>query len=492
LVPPESTNDASSLPTPFQSVGARGANNLSAKLLLALFPPGSSFFRLQVDEFAMEQLIERSTSNDARGEIDAALAKAERAVMKRLEQKTARPVLSEMFKHLIVAGNALLYVMESGAIKLFTLANYVVKRDGEGEPIEIVCREGLNRKTLPPAARLVVESHNATTDQKKDDTSELIYLYTWIQRQENKSWKVHQEVVGMLVPGTDGTYPAAKSAWIPLRWTSVAGSDYGRGHVEEYMGDLHSLEGLSQSVVEFAANASKIIWLVDEGGVTSKRKLQDAPSGAIMDGKRKDVEVLMMEKFADFQVVSATADKIERRLEQAFLLNSSIQRQAERVTAEEIRFMAGELEQALGGTYSILGQELQHPLVTRLIAVMQRKREFPQLPEKIVTPQIITGLDGLGRTSDLMKLDLLLNGTAQIFGPEAVAEYASAGAYITRRAAALNIEIDGLVRSEEQVQASRQQKTQQAMMEKLGPQTIKAMSDQSLAVQQTQPTSQEA
>ena len=35
------------------------------------------------------------------------------------------------------------------------------------------------------------------------------------------------------------------------------------------------------------------------------------------------------------------------------LLNSSVQRNAERVTAEEVRYMAQELETALGGVYSI-------------------------------------------------------------------------------------------------------------------------------------------
>src|ERR1051325_9863644 len=82
LLPPESTNDTSQLPTPFQSVGARGTNNLSSKLLLALFPPGSSYFRLKVEEFLMDKLKEREeTGNDPTAEIETALSKVERAVI---------------------------------------------------------------------------------------------------------------------------------------------------------------------------------------------------------------------------------------------------------------------------------------------------------------------------------------------------------------------------------------------------------------------------
>ena len=44
------------LPTPYQGIGARGVNNLSAKLLLTLFPPNSPFFKFQIDDFTLEEL----------------------------------------------------------------------------------------------------------------------------------------------------------------------------------------------------------------------------------------------------------------------------------------------------------------------------------------------------------------------------------------------------------------------------------------------------
>jgi len=53
LVPPEGHNETTTFPTPFQGMGARGVNNLSSKLLLALLPPNSPFFRLVVDYYAM-------------------------------------------------------------------------------------------------------------------------------------------------------------------------------------------------------------------------------------------------------------------------------------------------------------------------------------------------------------------------------------------------------------------------------------------------------
>jgi len=56
ILPAEGHNGASALPTPYQSVGARGVNNLAAALLLSLLPPNSPFFRLVVEESAMAEV----------------------------------------------------------------------------------------------------------------------------------------------------------------------------------------------------------------------------------------------------------------------------------------------------------------------------------------------------------------------------------------------------------------------------------------------------
>ena len=50
LFPKEGTTGNTDFETPWQSVGARGVDNLSAKLSLSLFPPNERFFRLGIDK----------------------------------------------------------------------------------------------------------------------------------------------------------------------------------------------------------------------------------------------------------------------------------------------------------------------------------------------------------------------------------------------------------------------------------------------------------
>ena len=56
---------------------------------------------------------------------------------------------------------------------------------------------------------------------------------------------VASEVYDKKIPGTEGKAPKDTSPWLVLRFNAVDGENYGRGRVEEFIGDLKSLEALS-------------------------------------------------------------------------------------------------------------------------------------------------------------------------------------------------------------------------------------------------------
>ncbi|NBP03847.1 MAG: hypothetical protein EBU90_27870, partial [Proteobacteria bacterium] len=203
-------------------------------------------------------------------------------------------------------------------------------------------------------------------------------------------------------------------------------------------------------------------------------------NGAFVSGKATDVTVLQTEKRADLSIVNSVIQDITTRLSFAFLLNTAIQRQAERVTAEEIRYMAQELETSLGGAYSILSQEFQLPLIRILLARLTKAKRLPELPKKLVQPVIITGVEALGRGNDLQKLDLFLQGVSQTLGPQAL-QYINVQEYLNRRAASLGIQIENLIKTPEELQQEQQQSQSMQMMDKLGPAGIQAMTKMATA-----------
>ena len=90
--------------TPWQGMGARGVNNLSSKLLLALFPPNSPFFKLQIDDFTLEELTKQE---GMRAQVEEGLNKIERSVQNEIERGAVRVSGFEAIKHLVVGGNVL-------------------------------------------------------------------------------------------------------------------------------------------------------------------------------------------------------------------------------------------------------------------------------------------------------------------------------------------------------------------------------------------------
>lgn len=455
LLPPDGSAGSSKLPTPWQAIGARGVNNLSSKMLMALFPVNTPPFRYVIDDYALEELTQQE---GMRAKVEEGLNKSERAVQNEIESNAIRVSAFEALKHLIVGGNALLYLPTEGGMRVFHLPRYVVRRDPMGSVMDIITEEEIDKDLLPEELRKVIFPEDKPAEKGKDNP---LKIYTHVYRNGRK-WSVYQEVNGAEVPGSRGTYPLDKCPWIPVRFTKIDGENYGRGYVEEYLGDLKSLEGLQQSIVEGAAAAAKILFLVNPNGVTDMDDLANAENGAFRDGVATDVTVLQLQKYNDFRVAKDTADAIIERLSYAFLLNSAVQRSGERVTAEEIRYVANELESALGGIYSILSQELQLPLIKRLIYQMERQKRLPVLPTNVVKPVIVTGLEALGRGNDLDKLDRFVSAVAQI--PEA-ASRVNWSDYMTRRGTALGIDMKGLVKSDEQVMQEQQQAQMAAMMQ---------------------------
>ncbi|WP_142850685.1 portal protein [Telmatospirillum sp. J64-1] len=465
LLPKAGHTGASELPTPFQGMGARGVNNLASKLLLALLPPNSPFFRLMMDDFTLAELTGRE---EMRAEVEKALGSIERAVMSEVEGTAIRVSAFEALKHLLVAGNVLLFLPPEGGMKVYRLDRYVVKRDYMGNVLEIIVHEKIAKDALPPeVAKVAAEQLRDRKDQDEVD------LYTWVRRQGDKVL-VHQEAGDVIIPDSQGHYPLDRSPWLPLRFTRIDGEDYGRGHVEEYYGDIRSLEALTQAIVEGSAASAKVLFLVNPNGTTDERTISEAPNCGVRTGSREDVTVLQVDKYADFRVALEAVQMINQRLAQAFLLNTSIQRQAERVTAEEIRLMAGELEDALGGVYSILSQEFQLPLVRRLMHRMEMTGRLPSLPKNAVKPVIVAGMEALGRGHDLNRLMTFGDIIRNTLGPEVFMTIIHPTDFTTRIGTSLGIDMAGLVKTKEELERERQEAMQREEMANLGPAAIQA------------------
>ena len=447
---------------PYQSVGAKAVVTLAAKLMLALLPPQSAFFKLQVRDDKIGEELEP----EIRSELDLSFSKIERNIMDYIAASNDRVVVHQALKHLVVSGNALIFMGKDG-LKHYPLNRYVVNRDGNGNVIEIVTKEMISRKVLGIELPKPPEAGPNEPDSYEDDAE----VYTCVKMDESSGrWIWHQEVDDMILPGSRSTAPKNASPWLVLRFNTVDGEDYGRGRVEEFIGDLRSLDGLSQALVEGASVASKVIFLVSPSSTTKPQTLSKAGNGAIIQGRPEDVGVVQVGKTADFGTAANLATQIEKRILEAFLVMNV--RQAERVTAEEVRLTQLELEQQLGGLYSLLTVEFLIPYLNRTLLILQRGNQIPKLPKDVVRPKIVAGINSLGRSQDVEALTTFIGTIAQTLGPEALAKYIDPTEAIKRLAAAQGIDVLNLVKSPETMDAEMQQaqamSTQQQLLGQAG------------------------
>jgi hypothetical protein len=451
------------LRTPWQSIGAKGVNVMASKLMLSLFPVNTTFFKLQINDGKLAS--DPNLDATIKSEIDLSLSKMERVVMQHVAESQDRVILHQAMKHLIVTGNALVY-MGSKGVKLYPLDRFVVVRDGEGQPTEIVTVESIDRQFLPEQFQQAKSTVNHTGDNTPTPDVDVTVgegeaaVYTWAKLRDGQ-WRWRQEVDGEIVPESEGKSPKNTTPWLPLRFNVVDGEDYGRGRIEEYLGDLKSLEGLMQAMVEGSAAAAKVIFLVAPSATVKPSTLAKAGNGAIIQGRAEDVTAVQVQKQADFATAYQMITQLVQRLSEAFLVLTV--RQSERTTAEEIRATQQELNEQLGGIYGNLTTELVRPYLQRKLFTLQRAGDLPKLPKGIVFPTIIAGLEGIGRGQDRESLMMFLQTIGQSLGPEMLMKYIHPDEAIKRLAASQGIDTLRLIKTQQEQAAEMQAAQAQAM-----------------------------
>jgi len=457
---PEEDLDASEiLPSPFNSLGPSAVNALSAKLLLALLPPSGPFFRLLPDEKVLEQLQAEEVD-----QLDSELGEVEQKVVEELNLQGLRVPLYEALKLLVVTGNAMLYKVKGG-IKVFSPHQYVVKRDFIGHLTEIIIKESMAYVSLPDKVKKQLEADTEVdfdeTDEKKKIELKNVDVYTRCTKDGNNSFLVWQEIKGVVLNGSVKNYTKSTLPYIALRWSTVNNEDYGRGLVEQYLGDLRSLEGLTQTIVEGSGIAAQFIFGLRPGSTLNVEDLNNAQNGEFVLGDlEREVSVLQVNKGPDLQVPMQMIQEIEGRLSRAFLMVQGNIRQSERTTATEVRATVNELEATLGGVYTVLASELQKPLIQLIL------QELAPAVLKVTEVSITTGVSAISRERDYQNLNTMAQSVMQ-FGPEAMQQYLKLGAYFSKVATALGMDPRDIVKSDEEIAAEQQaqMEQQQAMME---------------------------
>ena len=491
VFPPDNLTDHQELPVDMDSIGARGTNHLANKIINTLFPAKSLFFRLVIDQ-EMRDLIEKGIAAANEGSDDAIraavetavqaaekeLIKAEKRAEEHLNMIKYRPQATNAVKLLIVTGNAMVYHPETTRslyrkgyqqpVQVYNLRNYHVCRDVSGEMVEFMTRETKAFETFHPDVQQALKANSAfkashsagnMTGIKEYKPGADVTIYTRGILEDDGKFHIQQWADDVDLK-RDRVYTREQMRWIPLTWNLLQGEDYGRGLVADYAGAFHAVNVLAISLLNIGAVMGDIKIFVDPQSSIDIAELQNSQSGSYHFGKPEEVGIGQLQYLGNnAQYLASMIERYEKQISAAFLLATAMQRNAERVTTEEIRRDMDELETSNAGVYSRLAADWQHQ--TALLALQDT--DFTSVGDGI-EPRVITGMDSLSRAGEAYNMRLFLADIALLNGvPEDVRMSIKKGAFMKQVGSYHQVPYESFVMTPEEEQAAANAEAERQM-----------------------------
>lgn len=468
LLPPESYSEDETLYKPYSSIPARGVTAMSSKMLSALIPLNEQpFFR-----YSLKNGVTPSV------EMENYLEVLADQVYTKLKSKNLREAVFLALQHLVVVGDVLFILEDDMSARLVRLDHYVTRRDVIGNLKELIFIEfELKEETDEDINEFDTFTAGTHVYNKKGYTPIFIQC---MYNEEKQVWDITKERDEVVIE----TGEFEELPYIPLRWGSTVGDNYGRSHCDDIIGDITALEAYSEALIEGMAAGSAFWIAVDPAGITDIDDIAAAPNGTYVPAREQDIFTLTPSATMSPQIqsTSSAVETMRREIGRSFLLESASVPSGDRVTATAVRMIGQELETVLGGAFGSISRDLFVPLVKRTIYVMIAddaidERLYEQFFEDgALSVDIITGLQALSRETDLTKLMQLGDMVRNL--PEQVAALFRWEQYGKALVTALGFDPDNWVKDEEELKRQMMEQQQQMAAQQMMQQAVGAAGEQ--------------
>lgn len=507
LLPPNDSTTAE-LATCAQDDGARNVEGLANSLVLSNVPPNQPIVRFETSETVEALMDSQAPDPETKAEMDKVarevrknLDRVARETLKVTAVKGHRAVFFDGKKHLVCAGNILYWALDDkknyGQIRAIPLPRYVCLRDSLGRPIEIVIRDGLSAANLPPNLKEILNSQKTVGEilreqsMVKTDSAERmdLALFTYACWNPDKDkYEFHQCFAGVVVEGSEALYTDDDFPLLPMSFARGDGEDYGRGRVEGSRGVLMALEALSQGETATAIALSEFRLLVGAGSALRARDIMGTEPGSPLDAEPGSIEALSYGKAGDLAAIQASIAQKQRQLGIRFGDNMAVQRQAERVTAEEFKTLTLALERTLGGTSAGISSTFLPWYARVLLRILknEQKIEVPDIEKDgVVQIRLITGLDALGRNFEAQQFIEAQKVLSDLATPQVYGERVHFDALADKINGYYGVETKGVYKTQDEVaqQADEERQAQENLA--VAPEIARGYKEAALQGQQT-------
>lgn len=386
-------------------------NHLANKIAAVIFPYDRPFFTVGIDEEAKMKM-RKELGSDGLANFAAnarpILADVEKAGIATMNLTHYRPKAILATKHMIVTGNALIRRTDDNKRVVYGIRSFCVRRDIDGSPYEVMLRRKCVLGGMPLATRL---AYMTKYPGAKRNTQ--VSLYTHYTLGDDGRW-LERQAVDDVPTGAERHYAAQDFPCIVLAWSLPDNANYGVGLVEDNITGLRLIDILTTCMIEGIGIIADIKFFVRPGSVTNIVDVQNSARGSYVHGDPDDIGVPEIKRDMQVERIAAIIADWERTLSQAFLYNTGTVRDAERVTAEEIRYVAEELEAAYGGVYAMLSEGWQKVEAEYALSKVGFNSALPGSNKRLYAAQVTTGLESLSRQGQLANTRAALHDLAQL------------------------------------------------------------------------------
>jgi len=448
------------------SIGSAVVNHFANKLVTTLFSPNRPFFRLIPDNTSkavkrLEQAIEgddpeeQAQAQAAFDKLRTKFVSVEKNSVRYLERIGYRTSATMAAKLLIVTGDVVIRSAKNEKSAAYSMRDYVCEKDMTGRDVVLIVRDNLVFGALrPEQQREVVNNSDVATEYV---ASSPITVYTRLELREDGRYTITQAIDNYdILDDEERVVTEKASPFTHLSWNLTRGENYGRGLVEDFSGSFHMIDSFTDFQSKMGAKMADFKIMVDPASGIDVEQLNNSETGTYIAGKPGDVQNLTTGMDTSLQYLEAIIQTHKRQISAAFLYQTGQTRDAERVTAEEIRENAAELEIAHGGVYSRFAADWQAKVANEAVQALGEDMG------DVVEPQIMTGMDSLSRTGEMQAVRVWMNDltmTAQI--PDDVRAWLKAGKFAQYAAIQRGVDHGAFVKSEAEFQQEQDQLREQ-------------------------------
>lgn len=451
---------------PHSSLPARGVTEFGAKITSGILPPsGTPFISMEIPP-----AVQSNATKEQMDTLRSISKKVQDIVHNELLQSNVRDIWNVAVEHIAVVGDVVIR-QEGMTFSYFRLDNFVVKRDVNGNPIELIVRQWMREEELDEQQKNQLKMENVETVRRFDSNFYPYYIHVEFlgdERQKETHYLGNTSVKEM-----NHSY----QVWTVPQYKQNAYEDYSNSLVEENYGDIVAAHALRETLLEAMAvgNIGYIGFV--PGSITADTLKQTPNWGVVPIKDQSSLTFIQPNTVSTISTTAAFAEKHDQEIRRIFLMDVASELTQDRTTAYQVSKAIAALERATGPMLNLLRSTMLEPAAMNTIQhLIKTKKLGPEVKQALDDGQlqlvIKSGVNSMDADSENQKILTWASTWFQV-APEQALQKIDIYALLEYSAQLSGIPSQ-LLNSQEQMAAKAEAQQQQQLQEALINQAPKA------------------